>query len=95
LEESVQAISSRLNESDAEELEREAKGLEQRRACLIEELGLRQEELKNARADEYRDVVYGGIGTVPSNAARFVAKGTGKHDWVPGPGPAHTKPLRP
>ena len=47
LEESIQAISSRLSESDADELEREAKGLEQRRACLIEELRLRQEELKN------------------------------------------------
>ncbi len=85
LEESVQAISSRLSESDADELEREAKGLEQRRACLIAELGLRREELKNARADEYRSVVYGGNEIAPSEAARIVAAGTGRHDWVPGP----------
>ena len=85
LEECVQAISSRLSESDADELEREAGWLEQRRAGLIEELGLRQEELKNARADEYRNVVYGGTEFAPSGAARIVAAGTGKHDWVPGP----------
>jgi very-short-patch-repair endonuclease len=85
LEESVQAISSRLSESDADELEREAKGLEQRRACLIAELGLRREELKNARADEYRSVVYGGNEIAPLEAARIVAAGTGRHDWVPGP----------
>ncbi len=85
LEESVQAISSRLSNSEADDLEREASWLEQQRAKLIEELGRYQEELKNARADEYRDVTFGGQGIAPSDAARLVAKGKGEHDWIPGP----------
>ena len=85
LEQSVQAISARLSESDADELEREAEWLEQRRACLIEELGLRQQEVQKARKDEYRDVIFNGNGIAPSDAARIVAEGTGRHDWIPGP----------
>lgn len=85
LEQSVQAISRRLSESDADSLEREAGWFEKERSALIERLQSLQEQLKNARADEYRDLVYGGKGVSPSDAARTVAAGRGLHDWIPGP----------
>lgn len=85
LEESVQTISRRLSESDAETLEREAEQLERRRSDLIDALELQQAALKNARADEYRDVVFGGEALAPSEAARLVAAGRGADDWIPGP----------
>jgi very-short-patch-repair endonuclease len=85
LEQSVQAISRRLGESDADLLEREAGWLENERSALIERMRTLQEQLKNARADEYRDVIYGGKGVPPSDAARTVTDGRGLHDWIPGP----------
>ena len=85
LEQSVQAISRRLSESDADSLEREAGWFEQERSLLMKRLQSLQEQLKNARADEYRDLVYGGKRVSPSDAARTVADGRGLHDWIPGP----------
>lgn len=72
LEESVQAISSRLSESDADELENEATVLAAQRARLLAELERAQSELLCARANEYRDVVVGGKAMSPSDAARRV-----------------------
>lgn len=85
LEQSVQAISRRLSESDADSLEKEAVQYGNARTALIEQLHTLQEHLKSARADEYRDVIYGGKGVSPSDAARIVAAGRGSHDWIPGP----------
>ncbi len=85
LEESVQAISRRLSESDAEELEKEATALEQKRLRLIHELERLQSELQKACADEYRDVVVDGSGILPAEAARFVASGKSSDNWIPAP----------
>jgi hypothetical protein len=85
LENSVRAISSRLSDSDADELEHEAEQLARRRASLLDELNDRQDALLRARADEYRDVVFGGQGIMPSDAARKVATGRQSHDWIPSP----------
>jgi very-short-patch-repair endonuclease len=85
LEQSVQAISRRLSESDADSLERDARWFENERSALIERLQTLLEQLKSARADEFRDVIYGGKGTPPSDAARTVASGRGSHDWIPQP----------
>ena len=85
LEQSVQAISRRLSESDADSLEQEAGWLENERSISIERLQSLQDQQKNAIADEYRDMVYGGTRFSPSQAARIVAEGVGVHDWIPGP----------
>ncbi|MGD9858169.1 MAG: AAA domain-containing protein [Planctomycetaceae bacterium] len=83
LEDAVQAISARLSNSDVQELEREAGWLDEQRSRLLEELVKLQEDLKNARADEYREIVIGGKGIPPSDAARLVSQGRGQHDWIP------------
>lgn len=85
LAESVQAISHRLSESDIDSLEHEAVQLEAERTVQIKFLQALQEQLRNARADEYRDVVFGGAAVSPSDAARTVAAGRETHDWIPGP----------
>ena len=85
LEESVLAISNRLSESDADELEREAQRFEYQRAKLIHEMELRQDQLRKALSDEYRDIVFSGRAIAPSQAARIVAAGRGGHDWIPSP----------
>jgi very-short-patch-repair endonuclease len=85
LEEAVQAISARLSESDADSLAHEADRLQQQRAQLIDELERLQAEVLTARASEYREIVFGGTSIAPSDAARFVASGAGKLDWIPGP----------
>ncbi len=85
LEESVSAISNRLSEADADALDEEADTLAGSRRRIIEQLDTLHGELLKARTDEYRDVVIGGKSLPPSQAARKVAEGIGKHDWIPGP----------
>jgi very-short-patch-repair endonuclease len=85
LEESVQSISSRLSVSDVNELRREVGWLEGERAKLIAQIEFHQDRLKTALADEYRDIVFCGTAVSPSQAARTVAAGATKHDWLPGP----------
>lgn len=85
LEQSVHEISSRLSESDAGQLEREARWLADQRSQLLEELSTLKRELQAARADEYREVTLAGKGLAPSEAARLVAQGVGINDWIPGP----------
>jgi hypothetical protein len=85
LEESVTAISNRLSESDADSLDDEATTLAKSRRLLIEQLEVLHAELLKARTDEYREIVINGRSVSPSQAARKVANGVGKHDWIPGP----------
>jgi len=85
LEISVQAISGRLSDSDAEELARDADSLARRREQLVAQLHKRQTELLHARADEYREIVFAGNGYAPSDAARKVAAGENRNDWIPSP----------
>ena len=95
LEECVQAISTRLSESDADELERDAESLEKRRIQLVQRIHELQTELHHARANEYREIVFGGKAYSPADAARRVATGQ-KDDWIPGPvAPGETLPLSP
>jgi hypothetical protein len=94
LKTSVHAIGSRLSESDADKLAQEAAFLARRRDELFKKLQLRQAEALEARAAEYRDIVIAGAVFSPSDAARRVAEGRGKHDWIPSPiAPNHPLPL--
>lgn len=85
LEESVQTISNRLNQANPDELEKDAARLSTRRQQLLEVLQQHKKDLCNARADEYRSIVIAGKEYAPSDAARIVAAGAGKHDWMPSP----------
>lgn len=84
LEEAVNAIVLRLNEGDARVLEKEAQRLENRRSQLIREVKGLREELRDAVESEYRSIVVAGREYDPSSAARLVAEGYGRDDWIPG-----------
>lgn len=85
LENSVETIVEWLSKSNVQQLEREAKELKELRKKIIDELKKKRQELLNACHDEYRDVVVAGEGYQPSDAARKVAEGYGKNDWIPSP----------
>jgi hypothetical protein len=82
LQSSVQEIASRLD-SDPDQMEERARSLSVARAGLIRDRERLRNELLNARADEYRAIVVAGQNHAPSDAARLVAQGIGRHDWIP------------
>ena len=85
LEHSVREITSRLASDDANRLRREAQRLREHRRRVIDEVTEHRRELHAAVNSEYRDIVVGGDGVNPSDAAREVAGGRGTNDWIPGP----------
>lgn len=85
LESAVSTIADRLSRTDAKSLELEANQLANERAALLEKLMELRQQLADARADEYRDIVVGGKAWTPSDAARKVARESDIHGWIPGP----------
>ena len=85
LKQSVLGITNRLSQSNQQELEIQAGHLNRRRNELSDEHERSREALRKARADEYREIVFGGTSISPSDAARKVAAGRDQHDWIPGP----------
>jgi very-short-patch-repair endonuclease/cellulose biosynthesis protein BcsQ len=85
LEEAVLAITERLSAYDAAQLHREADGLEQERRDLLQEIGGLRQQLTEAVESEYRTIVVGGREYQPAEAARRVAEGAGRDDWIPPP----------
>jgi len=84
LEASVDAMVARLTSDDPIQLDREADLAETDRHRLVAELSSLQRALIDARQDEYRDILVGGISTSPSEAARFVAATVADNSWIPG-----------
>ena len=96
LEGSVQAIVQRLSDDDRDRLENDARALAQQRKKIVEALRENREKLLKARTDEYRDVVVAGDSYPPSDAARRVADGRARDDWIPSPVAGHAPlPLSP
>jgi predicted transport protein/very-short-patch-repair endonuclease/DNA polymerase III delta prime subunit len=85
LEDSVETIVEWLSSFNAQQLERKAQELTEQRKRILAELNKKRQELLNACYDEYRDVVVNGVGYSPSDAARIVSEGYGKHNWIPSP----------
>ncbi|MGB9825618.1 MAG: AAA domain-containing protein, partial [Desulfofundulus sp.] len=85
LNDAVQGIVARLTRSDADHLEEEARKLTDQRKRILAELKETRQKLYHARADEYRDLVVAGRSFTPPQAARLVAEGRGRHDWIPAP----------
>jgi very-short-patch-repair endonuclease len=85
LESAVSTIADRLSRTDAKSLELEADRLTQERAGLLDRLAELRQQLAEARADEYRDVVVGGKAWAPSEAARKIARESDANGWIPGP----------
>lgn len=85
LKSSIEAIVERLARSDAHQLETEAQTLATRRQMLLTELRKARQNLFEARANEYRDIVVAGQIYRPSEAARQVAREKDLHNWIPTP----------
>lgn len=85
LEASVQGITTYLSEYGADELEAKARSLATERRQLLAKIQDLRTRILDARGAEYRDVVVAGQGYPPAEAARRVAVGRGRDDWIPGP----------
>jgi hypothetical protein len=85
LESSVEAIVARLSTSDHQRLAEEAKILATQRRDLIQKLRRARQDLIDARAEEYRDIIIAGESYPPSEAARKVARERTKNNWIPTP----------
>src|SRR5216683_3133012 len=85
LESAVGSIAERLSRADAGSLETEAKKLEAQRCELVKKLDEIRNQLTEARADEYRDIVIAGKASAPADAARKVAQEKDGYSWIPGP----------
>lgn len=84
LEHAVNGIVSKLTR-DAKEFERAAVARQDERRKLATKARERERDLRTAVHAEFIDIVVAGQGFHPSEAARQVADGRGKHNWIPGP----------
>jgi hypothetical protein len=84
LKSSITGIVERTTE-DVESLTQRANSLSGERKQMLSQLRAARQELLHARTDEYRDVIVGGQGYAPSDAARTVKAGNDVHDWIPSP----------
>ena len=85
LESAVGSIAERLSRADAGSLEMQAKKLESERFDLLKKLNETQNQLTEARADEYRDIAIAGKSWAPADAARQIMQEKEAHSWIPGP----------
>lgn len=85
LESSVGAITERLTRDSATTLAQTAQLVDDQRRKLIASLRTKTSKLKDALANEYREIVVGGRSYSPSDAARFVAANAENHSWIPSP----------
>lgn len=96
LEQSVRGILTRITTDDAHEIRRQLQELERRRHRLIDELEAAETDLRNAVADEYRDITVSGRSIAPIEAARVLASQSPDVRWIPVPvEPGKTCPLTP
>src|SRR5437879_13149536 len=84
LESAVSTIADRLSRTDSTSLELEADRLTQERAELVGRLAKLRQQLADARADEYRDVVVAVKAWSPSEAARKIARESEVNGWIQG-----------
>src|SRR3989454_393274 len=84
LEGSVSTIIERLTTGNPKKLEAEAEQLAAQRTELLAQLRKHRQDLFEARADEYRDVVFLKTKLTPIEAARKVAAEAQSHAWIPG-----------
>jgi very-short-patch-repair endonuclease len=83
LERSVAGIADRLS-SSAAQLDAEARRLETERDQLLGRLAAGRQALLDCLGGEYREIVVGGKGYQPSDAARQVLEGAERDSWIPG-----------
>ncbi|NVZ09042.1 AAA family ATPase [Allochromatium humboldtianum] len=81
----AQQIVDRLSNSDAADLRAKAKALRQRRRKLLEETESLRRQLRAARFSEVDEIVLGGEGIAPIEAAKQIKANADRDSWIPGP----------
>jgi len=85
LQGAIGEIVNRLQEADADTLDEQAAALQSQRARILDSLERARVRLRDARNEEYRDVIIAGQAWAPSDAARIVANGEAADSWIPSP----------
>jgi hypothetical protein len=85
LESSVNEITERLADLNADLLDEEANRLHDQRLRLLKNLRQFRNDLKIARLSEYTPIVLDGREYKPIDAAKIVASGAAKDGWIPSP----------
>jgi very-short-patch-repair endonuclease/DNA polymerase III delta prime subunit len=85
LEASVSGITARLGSDSAQQLETQAIRLEIERERLLDRIEELRKKLLSAALGEYRTIRVDDDEISPSDAARFIRKGRGTLEWIPGP----------
>ena len=84
LKSSIEGIVERIGNADSARLEREVKQFQAERIALVREISSLRAAILEARLDEQRDVILDGKSIRPIDAAKEVAAGIGRNDWIPG-----------
>ncbi len=81
----VHEIVSRVSSADAEDLRSQANDMRARHKRLWRTEDDLRERLRAARYSEIEELVIGGEGVRPTDAAKQVRDGEDEHGWLPGP----------
>ncbi len=84
LKRSVQDINVKLSQNE-DRLEKLTAQTQEERNKILDELRQLRQKLFDAREDEIREVVFGGKGVRPIEAAKKVKERMATDDWIPGP----------
>ncbi len=85
LKEAITAINQKLGSATQTQLNSAVVELKQARDEISRRLSEAEESLKNAIRDEYVDVIVGGEGKNPAEAARSLCEWHDEYSWLPGP----------
>jgi very-short-patch-repair endonuclease len=85
LSHAAQEIANRLSSSDATSLHREASLLRDQRRNLLNVAEALKRQLREARFSEIEEIVLGGEGIRPIEAAKRVKADAERDSWIPGP----------
>lgn len=85
LSRAAQDIAARLSGSDAPSLRREAGLLRDKRRKLLDVAAALRRQLREARFSEVEEIVLGGEGLSPIEAAKRVKAEAERDGWIPGP----------
>ena len=85
LAQAAHAIAAGLSRSDSAELRREARNLRQQRDLLLNEADTLRRQIRDARYSEVEEILIGGEGVRPIDAAKQVREKAACDGWIPGP----------
>jgi very-short-patch-repair endonuclease len=78
-------ICNRLSGTNSATLRREAAALREARRRMLESVEILRRQLRDARFSEVDEIVFGGAGIRPKEAAKRVRAEESLHSWIPGP----------